>query len=156
MNAEACLLLASPQEVLQLGGVELLLSQCQLDEDSPLTREWALFAIRNLSIGNTDVQERIRVSGTAGLQGCCCCCLSVMIGCLDVELHWLVQNDRLKALPVLPSMMQMLCPAPCCDHVYRKRTGTWCVMHASRVDAWCITHPVYHQCLMPLAMLLYV
>ncbi len=53
---------APPQDVLQLGGVELLLSQCQLDEDSPLTREWALWAIRNLSIGNAAVQERIKVS----------------------------------------------------------------------------------------------
>jgi hypothetical protein len=51
----------APQEILQLGGVELLLSQCQLDDDSPLTREWAMWAIRNLSISNPEVQERIKV-----------------------------------------------------------------------------------------------
>ena len=58
----ACLPL---QETLRLGGVELLLSQCQLDEDSPLTREWALWAIRNLSISNPDVQQRIKVRSSS-------------------------------------------------------------------------------------------
>jgi hypothetical protein len=45
--------------------VELLLCQCQLDDDSPLTREWAMWAIRNLTISNPEVQERIKVGAAA-------------------------------------------------------------------------------------------
>jgi hypothetical protein len=64
--------------------VELLLSQCQLDDDSPLTREWAMWAVRNMSIHNPDVQERIKVRcrlgsrrlppGSRRVLGVCCTC----------------------------------------------------------------------------------
>ncbi|KAK9822150.1 hypothetical protein WJX74_011016 [Apatococcus lobatus] len=40
-------------------GVELLLSQCQIDSESPLVREWALWAIRNLCEGNLEIQRHI-------------------------------------------------------------------------------------------------
>lgn len=46
-------------EILSLGGVELILSQCQLDPSSPFVREWGLWAMRNLCCGNVAVQERI-------------------------------------------------------------------------------------------------
>jgi ataxin-10 len=35
-----------------MGGVELVLSQCQVDHSSPLAREWALWAVRNLCEGS--------------------------------------------------------------------------------------------------------
>lgn len=38
----------------------MLLSQCQVDEESPLCREWALWAIRNLCEDNDVVQDLIR------------------------------------------------------------------------------------------------
>lgn len=41
-----------------LGGVELVLAQCQLDRDSPLAREWALWGVRNLCEGNPAAQVR--------------------------------------------------------------------------------------------------
>lgn len=44
------------QEVESLGGVELILSQCQLDEHSPLAREWGLWAVRNLCEGSPQVR----------------------------------------------------------------------------------------------------
>lgn len=47
-------------EVGRLGGVELVLAQCQLDRQSPLAREWALWAVRNLCEGNPEAQEAIR------------------------------------------------------------------------------------------------
>lgn len=50
-------------EVQQLGGVELVLSQCQMDKGSPLAREWALWAVRNLCEGN----EAAQVGRTGGL-----------------------------------------------------------------------------------------
>lgn len=40
----------------RLGGVELVLAQCQLDRQSPLAREWALWAVRNLCEGNPEAQ----------------------------------------------------------------------------------------------------
>jgi ataxin-10 len=43
-------------EVCALGGVELVLAQCQLDRQSPLAREWALWAVRNLCEGNEQAQ----------------------------------------------------------------------------------------------------
>lgn len=39
---------------------ELLLSQCHVDEESPLCREWALWAVRNLCEENDAVQDLIR------------------------------------------------------------------------------------------------
>ncbi|KAL4436610.1 hypothetical protein ABPG75_003749 [Micractinium tetrahymenae] len=47
-------------EVGRMGGVELVLAQCQLDRQSPLAREWALWAVRNLCEGNPEAQEAIR------------------------------------------------------------------------------------------------
>ncbi len=46
--------------VVALGGVELLLAQCQVDEESPMLREWGLWAIRNLTEGSEAAKERIR------------------------------------------------------------------------------------------------
>lgn len=34
--------------------------QCQLDEHSPLAREWALWAVRNLCAGSPEAQQRIK------------------------------------------------------------------------------------------------
>ena len=45
-------------EVQRLGGVELVLSQCQMDRESPLAREWALWGVRNLCEGNEAAQVR--------------------------------------------------------------------------------------------------
>lgn len=50
-------------EVLAVGGVELVLSQCQMDREAPLAREWALWAIRNLCEGNEAAQARPRGQG---------------------------------------------------------------------------------------------
>lgn len=47
-------------EIAELGGVELILSQCQIDDASPLAREWGLWAVRNLCEGNEDIQARIQ------------------------------------------------------------------------------------------------
>jgi ataxin-10 len=41
------------------GGVDLLLSQCRGDMSSPLSREWALWAVRNLCEGNPEAQAAI-------------------------------------------------------------------------------------------------
>lgn len=43
-----------------LGGLELLLAQTHLDEDSPLAREWALWGVRNMCEGNEEVRGRER------------------------------------------------------------------------------------------------
>ncbi|EFN52144.1 hypothetical protein CHLNCDRAFT_27021 [Chlorella variabilis] len=51
---------AVQSEVCALGGVELVLAQCQLDRHSPLAREWALWGVRNLCEGNAQAQEAIR------------------------------------------------------------------------------------------------
>lgn len=45
--------------VASMGGVDLLLSQCRGDMSSPLSREWALWAVRNLCEGNPEVQAAI-------------------------------------------------------------------------------------------------
>ena len=42
------------------GGVELVLSQCQVDETSPLAREWALWAVRNLCEGSEEARTAIQ------------------------------------------------------------------------------------------------
>jgi ataxin-10 len=34
--------------------------QCQLDDNSPLAREWGLWAVRNLCDGSMTAQHRIR------------------------------------------------------------------------------------------------
>ncbi|KXZ42852.1 hypothetical protein GPECTOR_114g303 [Gonium pectorale] len=41
------------------GGLELLLAQTNLDDHSPLAREWALWGVRNMCEGNEEVQRRI-------------------------------------------------------------------------------------------------
>lgn len=51
---------AVQEEVGRLGGVELVLAQCQTDRESPWAREWALWGVRNLCDGNTAAQEAIR------------------------------------------------------------------------------------------------
>ena len=48
------------QEVQGLGGVLLVLAQCQVDRGSPLAREWALWAVRNLCEGSEQAQQAIR------------------------------------------------------------------------------------------------
>ena len=48
-----------PQPERSVGSVELLLSQAQLDEKSPVAREWALLAIRNLCLISQEARERI-------------------------------------------------------------------------------------------------
>jgi ataxin-10 len=42
--------------VMSAGGIELLLTNCNLDESSPMAREWALWGIRNACEGNEKVQ----------------------------------------------------------------------------------------------------
>ncbi|GAX78856.1 hypothetical protein CEUSTIGMA_g6294.t1 [Chlamydomonas eustigma] len=42
------------------GSVELILAQTQLDESSPVAREWALWAVRNLCAGSEEAQKRIQ------------------------------------------------------------------------------------------------
>lgn len=42
------------------GGVELVLAQCQVDEKSPLAREWALWAVRNLCEGSEAARDAIK------------------------------------------------------------------------------------------------
>ena len=57
MPYPALLIVACLQgEVQGLGGVELVLAQCQLDRESPLAREWALWGVRNLCEGNPRAQ----------------------------------------------------------------------------------------------------
>jgi len=46
--------------VTERGGVELVLAQCQVEDSSPMLREWGLWAIRNLTEGNNAAQQRIR------------------------------------------------------------------------------------------------
>ena len=46
-HAAACGVQAC-EVVVQCGAVELLLAQCQIDEHSPLAREWALWATSSL------------------------------------------------------------------------------------------------------------
>lgn len=50
-----------------VGGVELVLSQCQMDREAPLAREWGLWAIRNLCEGNEAAQ--VRWAERRGVQG---------------------------------------------------------------------------------------
>lgn len=45
--------------VMAAGGIELLLSNCVVDEASPLAREYALWAIRNMCEGNEAVQQYV-------------------------------------------------------------------------------------------------
>ncbi|KAL3153844.1 hypothetical protein ABBQ32_013419 [Trebouxia sp. C0010 RCD-2024] len=56
---------AVQHKVQQLGGVELILSQCQWDDENPLVREYGLWAVRNLCEGNESIQESI-----SGLRAC--------------------------------------------------------------------------------------
>jgi ataxin-10 len=54
------LLLGGPDvqdAVMAAGGIELLLTNCNLDESAPMAREWALWGIRNACEGNKTMQE---------------------------------------------------------------------------------------------------
>jgi hypothetical protein len=53
-------------EVSALGGVELVLSQALPDPESPLSREWALWAVRNLCEGSQEAQVCWGVGAAAG------------------------------------------------------------------------------------------
>lgn len=46
--------------VVDQGGVELLLCQCVIDDASPMAKEWALLALRNLCESCVGAHERIR------------------------------------------------------------------------------------------------
>lgn len=48
------------EAIAALGGVELILAQCQVDKESPLAREWALWAVRNVCEGSDAAREAIR------------------------------------------------------------------------------------------------
>jgi hypothetical protein len=47
------------QRIVDLGGVELLLAQAHIEERSPWVREWALWAVRNLTEGSAAAQQAI-------------------------------------------------------------------------------------------------
>eukprot|EP00026_Physarum_polycephalum_P016571 Phypoly_transcript_17506.p1 GENE.Phypoly_transcript_17506~~Phypoly_transcript_17506.p1 ORF type:complete len:117 (-),score=28.70 Phypoly_transcript_17506:265-615(-) len=47
-------------EVRELGGVELVLNHCNIDDTNPFIREWAIYAIKNLLEGNPENQEIVR------------------------------------------------------------------------------------------------
>ncbi|CAG9460310.1 unnamed protein product [Pedinophyceae sp. YPF-701] len=47
------------ETVLRVGGVEVILSCCQVDERSPMAREWALWGVRNLCEASDGVKARI-------------------------------------------------------------------------------------------------
>ena len=57
------------EAVVEANAVELVLSQCQVDDLSPMAREWGLFAVRNLCEASVAVQDRIR-SMKARATGC--------------------------------------------------------------------------------------
>ncbi|CAG8465761.1 12145_t:CDS:2 [Acaulospora colombiana] len=44
-------------EVRELGGIPLVLNQCNIDDNNPYIREQAIFAIRSLLVGNPDNQK---------------------------------------------------------------------------------------------------
>ncbi|KAG9302289.1 hypothetical protein G9A89_008780 [Geosiphon pyriformis] len=46
-------------EVRRLGGIQLILNQCNIDDNNPYIREHAIFAIRNLLQGNIENQKLI-------------------------------------------------------------------------------------------------
>jgi Spinocerebellar ataxia type 10 protein domain len=82
-------------EVCALGGVELVLAQCQLDRHSPLAREWALWGVRNLCEGNAQAQVR-RAGHEAGPVGpledwvpvCCREYETKLFPARSLLLHW--------------------------------------------------------------------
>ncbi|RIA84548.1 spinocerebellar ataxia type 10 protein domain-containing protein [Glomus cerebriforme] len=46
-------------EVRKLGGIPLILNQCNIDDDNPYIREYAIFALRNLLIHNPENQKLV-------------------------------------------------------------------------------------------------
>lgn len=44
---------------MEAGGLERMLSRTHIDDRHPLTREWAVFAVRNLTLGDSDLQARV-------------------------------------------------------------------------------------------------
>lgn len=59
---------ANRQDVVALGGVELLLSQCSIDPASPMAKEWALLAVRNLTETCDTAHARIRSLTAQGVE----------------------------------------------------------------------------------------
>ncbi|RUS32086.1 Ataxin-10 domain-containing protein [Jimgerdemannia flammicorona] len=52
-------LAAGDQAIRQLGGISLVLNQCNIDDANPYIREHAIFALRNLLAGNAENQALI-------------------------------------------------------------------------------------------------
>ena len=48
------------EEIAKNDGIELVLAQCQVDATSPLAREWALWAVRNLCEGSQRARDAIK------------------------------------------------------------------------------------------------
>ncbi|CAB4442970.1 unnamed protein product [Rhizophagus irregularis] len=46
-------------EVRELGGIPLILNQCNIDDNNPYIREYAIFALRNLLINNPENQKLV-------------------------------------------------------------------------------------------------
>lgn len=42
-----------------MGGIEEMLSRTHLDEQNPLSREWVVLAVRNMTHDNPEIQGRI-------------------------------------------------------------------------------------------------
>ncbi|CAG8807067.1 29294_t:CDS:2, partial [Racocetra persica] len=47
-------------EVRRLGGISLVLNQCNIDDNNPYIREHAIFALRNLLINNSENQKLVK------------------------------------------------------------------------------------------------
>lgn len=59
LSAHHCCSPEVAAEVEREGMVELVLAQCQVDDHSPLAREWGLFAVRNLCEVSAGIRDRI-------------------------------------------------------------------------------------------------
>ncbi|CAG8712827.1 11552_t:CDS:2, partial [Scutellospora calospora] len=46
--------------VRKLGGIPLVLNQCNIDDNNPYIREYAIFALRNLLINNSENQKLVK------------------------------------------------------------------------------------------------
>ena len=95
-------------EVCCLGGVELVLAQCQLDQHSPLAREWALWGVRNLCDGNAEAQARgwhCRCACVPNSAVCThirqrCCALGLQEAIRELKLCTTVDTEELQRLGV--------------------------------------------------------
>ncbi|RHZ79030.1 hypothetical protein Glove_152g14 [Diversispora epigaea] len=54
------------EEVRKMGGIPLILNQCNIDDNNPYIREYAILALRNLLIDNLDNQKLIKELETIG------------------------------------------------------------------------------------------